>query len=811
MNMPTKWKARRWVLLAPVALTMAGANETKLAVREPGEANRAPAAITTGIPFARGAVKDAAVLAASLNGKAVPAQFRAHVPWDDGSVRWALMDTQVPVEAGQSVEIAVAPSGGGPAPAAPVTVDENNARIRVSTGSLAFEIPKQAGGLVSAATLKGQSLLTGDGRGAVLVLKDGKEVVAGAPQEAVVETAGPMRTVVRVRGVFPGVHNDLIRYTARITAWAGQPRIGIRFWLENHGAMGHGEKQKHEWFQFKSMSLELGLGLGGTITARCEDVEAQDSFRLLQRCLMAKDRKPQGPSFTLDDFVYTVVSGGKELKKDDRTAGIVRLTGDKGGLTVGIREFWENYDKAIELKKNRLLFWLWPEEGQWPRPKRGRWERAGLNCNDLVRIGDGNNAYWLSGGLHKGHDMILDFSDAAPETVAAELNTPLFALASSEHFAATKAAPGLFAPAGVRVEKNREANFKLASWERMQRSASDPDSPVSIFAARKVSWRANIGYWGANSHWYGWMDFGDISVPGRGQVGVDGWSQLMFENAMRFGDVHAMKIGSQMARHIADVDQLWSDRDRPQYRGLQKRGVLPEFHANRLDRGIRVGNRLGGLALHYMLTGDPKSKEACLRNGDGLIAAWNVLSKSEAYGSPQLHIGRNANTISSYTTLYHLTADKKWLDAAMGLFDSHIRRLWKSHGPHLHSANQIRGQGYARQDEAFCLAIQFLCEFHHATQNADALKLLQEACEREFHAHNFFDAPTYLAGLFGYVGGVTGNRDYLVQGARLYAESFPESRSPPVFMPNNSRWHSYAGSMLRAGHLLQYGWWRSSR
>ena len=51
-----------------------------------------PGPVTFGVPFKQGAVKDASKL--HLNGK--PMQVKVNGRWPDGSVKWALFDTELP-------------------------------------------------------------------------------------------------------------------------------------------------------------------------------------------------------------------------------------------------------------------------------------------------------------------------------------------------------------------------------------------------------------------------------------------------------------------------------------------------------------------------------------------------------------------------------------------------------------------------------------------------------------------------------------------------------------------------------------------
>ena len=65
------------------------------------------------------------------------------------------------------------------------------------------------------------------------------------------------------------------------------------------------------------------------------------------------------PTRQWDGFKYSVTVDGKEVTNGARTGGLVSLGGTSGTLTLGVRYFWENYSKAIELDGKRLKIWLW--------------------------------------------------------------------------------------------------------------------------------------------------------------------------------------------------------------------------------------------------------------------------------------------------------------------------------------------------------------------------------------------------------------------------------------------------------------------
>ncbi|MGQ9660901.1 MAG: hypothetical protein ACUVWX_01010, partial [Kiritimatiellia bacterium] len=481
---------------------------------------------------------------------------------------------------------------------------------------------------------------------------------------------------------------------------------------------------------------------------------------------------------------------------------MVTLKGQFGTLTAAIRDFWQNYEKALEISGGILRLWFWPREGQWPRLKiNAPYDRS---LDNVAREG----LYLLPGAVHKGHEFILDFSGRDPRQTASELNAPLLALAGPDYYASVEAGPGIFAPPGIGTG-DRDCDAKLAAWQRMARSSADPENPCSLFAARKTSWVADVAYLQDTGYWFGWLDYGDLAVPGRGPVCLHyDWPWILLVELLRTGDPNFFRLAVPMARHRIEVDQLWSDRDPPDCSGLQRGDYnWPNFHCMRLYRKPQVtSNFLRGIVLYYMLTGEPKALECCLRNGAGLRAAWDWIEKTKPYAGPQGDMAANAWSIESYTALHALTGDTKWLDAALGLFRTNVVAKWKAFGPFLHDPQrQIQSQDYIQEDMKYCYSIAALCELHHATGDEAVFELLKAGCEKPF-PESFFDAPTFLADLYAYVGLKTANEAYLRNAANLFAQGFPESKCPPVFLPDNSVWSRTSAMTLRTGRILQHAW-----
>ena len=802
------------VAAASLAASSTGAVEVKLTAADDAKTLRKGAIVTAGVPFAKGAVRDAGRLSVSAAGRTIPAQFLPLARWEDGSARWALMDCQVDVPAGGKTQLLVRDDGKNIAPPEPVKVARRAGVVEVSTGPLQFTVDPRSFNLFQSLQVDGKQALTSAGAGLVIYKEGGGTVVASAPTQVTVEQAGPMKAILCLKGKYPRVHGGLMAYTVRIAAYAGRKFLKVHVWLENGGAHGYAprdHKWDPQWFAFDGMAVELGLDLGGDIRARCEGAEATGKLKVLQLVRAPKDERE--PSYTLKDFGYRVTSGKAELEAGGRTDGVVALSGTSGKLTVAVRHFWQNYEKAIELDGRALKLWLWPTEGRYPRFIPGDHPCPGYATsmmNPLRKEG----LYNMPGAIHKGHEIILDFSGRDPNQTSAELSQPLLPLASAEYYASTRASPGLFAPPEVRTG-DAECDAKLDAWMRMTRSVADPKSPSSIWTARR-SRTTPRALW-TEGFWYGWMDFGDLAIPGSAAVSLHyDWPWIMLVNTMRTGDLHFLRLATEMTRHRIDIDQQWSDRERPEYRGFQRDGyTYAHFHCSRFTRHQPSVETtwLAGVVLYYMMSGEPKALECIERGSKALLAGWGRMAADSKDWYVRQKLGdmqMAARSIFSYCAVYDLTADRTWLHEALKLFGTYVVAKWKAHGPHLHERNQIRSQDYTRDDAKYCYSIQAFCELHHRTGDAKLLELLKAGCDTEF-PENFFDAPLFLANLHAYVALKTGDKATLAKAVEHWITAFPESKCPPVYQPGNSQWSRRKAMLLRTAHLLQYAYWDATR
>ena len=759
------------LLSAGVAL---GGTMVELTVAESGGADRKDEPVTTGVPFAEGALKEVLGLTVQdAGGSPIPCHFRKTVPWPDGSVRWALMDCQVSVEAGGVARLKVA-EGERVAPANPVKVTDGSRGVTVSTGPLELVVDRKKFNVFRSIKVDGKALVMGSGPGLVLYLDRGKKVVANTPpREVKVEEANPLRAVVLVRGEYPDVHKGLMRYTVRITAYAGKRHVKLRVWLENHGKYGY--VGRPEWFGFDGQVVELALGLGGIKRAPCEGVSVDGASA---RRLKVTQHNPGN---NWESFKYTVAAGGKELKTGARTGGMMALEGARGRLNFGVRYFWENYSKAIEVDGTRLRFWLWPTAGSWP-PTEGRWDgRGGGDFGQYRKAG----MYHIPGCVKKGHEIILDFSGRALKASEATLRAPLMAMAAPDHYSKTNAAPGWFAPASFQSGDDAY-DEAVANWNRQARDGVDPESRSSIWHGRTGQSYRHV------RNWYGWMNFGDNGWGGGMSSLHYDWTWIMLLNYLRQGNREFFDMGVTMERHLVEVDHLWSDRNYPMLQKMARYEFAnPFIHGGLADGRCKPNpshNWVTGIVLYYMLTGDQMAYECAISNGVGTHKRKVATLKRNPTADGQAR--ESGWGILLYCSLYELTADKKYLDYALVLWRNNLALKYKAKGPYLDRGLQ------------YYYSTQGLCELQNLTGDEEIMKCLEEGCAGEF-SDKYAEWRVFLTNIYAYVG-YKKNKPQYIQKAK---ELFKAYRPRPQCFNSTGAWDKESGKFIRNGHLLQYVLW----
>lgn len=495
------------------------AQTIELTISEPTGSPRQHWPVTSGIPFAQGALAtagDAALLDAA--GLAAPAQCEATAFWPDGSVKWLqisfLCDTS-PTPAKRFLRIG-GPAA-APAPAVAVTVSETADALTVCNGPLALRIGRKNFALFDGLKLNGQAI-TGapvEGNG---YIRDagGKAYFPGTPDTVTVEEGGPLRAVVRAEGDFVAADGaKLFRWRARYFVGAGQD------WLRLNWTIGNNQTNA-VLTNLREAGLRLPFAAQGLVCGAFSGVEPTGLAGHAPAYLF-QDK---------DDHFTSSFAGVRE--SGQHATGGAFVTDGTRRLAVTVPNFWQLYPKGLVLQPDGLQVQVLP-----PLPADA-FAKEMLNVEDLIRLyyGYEHGLYRIKRGLEFSTDLCVQCGPGDAAHFGAWASQPLYAVAPPQHYCASGVF-GLVEPrqAGLFDEYEKMATKGFAQLEKNRMA----------------------------KHEYGWMNFGDWHGErhfnwGNHEYDMMGALALQF---IRTGEPQWLRWADDCARHSTCIDTIhypWQDR-----------------------------------------------------------------------------------------------------------------------------------------------------------------------------------------------------------------------------------------------------------
>lgn len=576
---------------------------------------QAPAEIssgtTWGMPFPRGTVSGADALGVQdAAGTRVASQAWPLATWPDGSLKWAgiaLPATDQPSDAyhvttdGDAATVAGQPPSG----AALVTVDDGDDTLTIDTGALTMVLNRAGATLFSSLSRNGREVAR-DAR-LVSLLQDGlpegagsvsRDAYTGEVTAVVVEQSGPVRAVVRLEGTH--------RLDAPGSGQQGWLPFVVRFYFY---ANARSVRMVHTFIWDGDAERDFLAGLGVRFTVPLEDelhnrhiriagadggflTEAVRGLTGLRRDPGTEVREAQVagratpapetwnpevserlhliPSW--GDYTLTQLSAdGFDLRKrtapghgwvgisgGTRSAGFCSLSGPRGGLGVGIKDFWQSHPGQLDIRgaagaEASLTAWLYSPEAQ---PMDLRFYHDGLGQDTFeeqlegleITYEDYEPGFGNPTGIARTHELTLFAYDATPSTESLAADA-----ASASTPALLQATPDYLHSVGV-----------FGDWDPVDRSTperarlEDRLDFLFDFYAGQVEQR----------RWYGFWNYGDVMHTydfdrhvWRYDVGGYAWdnSELspdlwLWYSYLRSGRADIFRFAEAMTRHTGEVD-----------------------------------------------------------------------------------------------------------------------------------------------------------------------------------------------------------------------------------------------------------------
>ncbi|WP_238537776.1 RIFT barrel domain-containing protein [Zavarzinella formosa] len=620
--------------------------------------------VTRGVPFPKGSLNRLDhLICKDPAGNVVPLQARGLERWGDGSWKWVLCDWKATVQdrATYHIEIGHSPN--------PQTYYWKPTEDKLFH-PLRHEIPEY------------QLRMTG---------MDGVEFRYDMDPDTIVEEPGSLRLGTKRIGYFRRDGITAARVIGRLSFFADCPVIRVQVTLQNFQAASHpgglwdlGDENS---ILFKSFSAHLKLKGTEPINGNYSVDSSSPAeplhvpFELYQDSSGGENWKSTNHisrtrNIPLQFPGYRVRNGGAETTGKRATPTVVVNRGDTT-LGVGAPAFWQNFPKTIEVTDSELVLHLFPPQTLEPHE--------------------------LQGGEQKTHVFYLAVGKdtVSPEPLA-WTRQPLAPVLDPAWVERTKAISYLSAPGDGEEPYQALVDAAITGPDTFEKKREVIDE-------------------------YGWRHFGDIYGDHEAILHTEAGPNPRISHYnnqydpiagfayqwLRRSDPKWHAMMDELAYHVRDIDLYNTDADKAAYnhglfwhtyhyvdadtgthRSYPKNGRIPPKN-NRVPGGGPGSeqNYAHGLLLHYMLTGEHASREACvgmarwvidMDDGEKTVFRWlsdedtgvASASRSPDYQGP----GRGSgNSVATLLDGFRLTDDRAFLEKAEQI----IRRV-------IHPADDIQ-------------------------------------------------------------------------------------------------------------------------
>ncbi|BFO19947.1 Tat pathway signal sequence domain protein [Streptomyces sp. KM77-8] len=569
---------------------------------EDGGLGAAPGS-TVGVPWPKGAHRgDRTFALTDAAGRSVPVQSWPLAHWPDGSLKWTAH--AVSSGSGKLTLTAGAPT----APEKKVTVDRRGATLDVSTGVITARIG-ESGTTIIRSVRRGTTEIARNGRLVVLrqpEFEDGDQTTVrterfeGTISDVTVEQDGPVRAVVRVDGKHRRGHRDLLPFSVRLYFYAGADSFRMVHTITYDGKQEPG-KASGDFLRgigvrftvpLRDASYDRHIRLGGEGTGLLREAVKgitglrRDPGAAVQAAQFAGERLPDPATwdqrvttrlhyipewgdYTLSQLSADGFTLRKRTKKGHgwigagggrRASGFGYVGGAGGGLSFGLRDFWEKHPAQLDIRDAQtdaaeVTLWLWSPEAQ---PMDLRFYHDGLGQDTFPEQLEGLNITYED--YEPGFGTPYGIARTSELLFWANASTPT-ADELARQIEAVRVLPQLAAPPKQLIDAKV---FGAGLYSEPDRStpakAKIEDHLDFLFTYYKDQVEQR--------RWYGFWDYGDIMHTydtvrhqWRYDVGGYAWdnSELspdlwLWYAYLRSGRADIFRFAESMTRHTGEVD-----------------------------------------------------------------------------------------------------------------------------------------------------------------------------------------------------------------------------------------------------------------
>jgi len=633
--------------------------------------------VTFGVPMPRGRMKADMRAIVYRDNAPLPTQTTPLATWtpDGGDVRWLLVDCQVDAQQSDTAyELRVFSEQ--PAPETKLRYSRDERELTIDTGVARFIICDRDAFEITSVQTAGRQLVEPNApvRFSVMDHRGRRYTASGdlSGNGCVIEDAGSQRIAVKSRGWYRSEGGaGFCQHVTRLEFFAGSTKVRLL-----HTFIFTGTSESH---QIRDIAINLPLAVSrsrqATFGIDAAHLERSKTLENVRHASLVQDCN------TRWDLKYELLDRERNqtLATGNKFGGWMNLADSHGGMTVALREAWQNYPNEFEVAGNQVNIHLWPKHGRLLDFRtRAVLEPYGEEGIEAI------NKYFLSRpkpyaksidqidnnamGVAKTHELWLEFhaGEFVPSQavqLAHQANTPVLLSSDPKWNCRTGA---LISP----IHHYDPEQFP------------DPERLLEAMFDRFVYWQNDLSD-------FGWYDYGDV----HNRVGSDEYNRKLkagptaafwrywdsthygLPNApwtlyYRSGNRKYLQFAEVNSRHCMDIDRCHFGDGKRRIKGthyyqdwsiIPWNGYPPEY--------VMLANyaKLEYLAYAYYLRGYRRALDVMKDYGEALVKYHNnpkaafPLRMNKVIYKQVRHLGP---PMGNMTELYRITWDERYLDVA---------------------------------------------------------------------------------------------------------------------------------------------------
>lgn len=609
-----------------------------------------------GIPFPKGELTSKNGLAIKDGqGNSLPYQSKVMAKWNDGSIKWLLLDFPASAEPGLGGQYTIDYPVKQDVSKQNTFVFQTGDQVIVDTGKVKFSVSKKAFRLFDRIWIGGKEVvsagsdLTMQFRGKVYRSSGDKKYIL------TIEEGGPLVVGLKAEGWFVDDRGrQFCKFLTRIKAYRGESFVRV---YHTFIYTGYPENTYHYLYKGKRLPKN-GTIEEAAISLRIPEVikEGVVTFAADNQVLQKKDIDADLKILQKKDDHFEVFKAkDQKIGEGKKLEGWVDVANGQKGVCAVVRKLWQQFPKGFEVdpKEGTLVLKLWPKEA------------GDMDLKTTAKtLGPEDVARGSAFGLAKTHELVFyfysgDYKSSKAREIALSAQEPPLVLSSPAWLSDTKALGAVsdYSKGLAYFQKYEDSLEHLFDWADRQKKTFKWYGMLDF--GDTLSWYRQEGYDESYDE-AGWHPVGRWGWFNCEGVGAHMGALLQFA---RTGNYKYFEFGEDLSRHMMDVDTChfntvaFDKRLKGIYKDYSQPGSMHRHSGDHWGGRNEEASHtnLNGILLYYYITGNDRALDVAKETGEFFLKHPITYFKH-----PDIAPNRGmANILMGEVALYEATGDER--------------------------------------------------------------------------------------------------------------------------------------------------------